>query len=326
MATFTWTFDSPTGTYKSHAMSSRLYEASVENSVFMDHVRPVDGFGRNSGETVTLTRVGNISEPTDPRLQEAIRIPEDDFELSVQTITVTEIGRAVPFTSLSTDLSKFDLDNPIQRKLRDQMRLSVDAMAAAAFKRASVKYTPTGTTGAPTFTAEFDGATAIVASRNVQVFDVERIRDLMFDELHVPPLDNDDYVAIMRTQALRGIKDDIDWEEWHKYTDPQAKFNGEVGRLESVRFIETNHATALARGLGAGGVLGEGVVFGEDAVAMAEAMTPELRAAIPRDFGRQRAVAWYGILEFDQIWDTVGTTSADVAGEARIVHITGAAA
>jgi hypothetical protein len=42
-------------------------------------------------------------------------------------------------------------------------------------------------------------------------------------------------------------------------------------------------------------------------------MTPELRASIPGDFGRAKAVAWYGILEFDVIWDT------DNAGEAKMV-------
>jgi hypothetical protein len=62
-------------------------------------------------------------------------------------------------------------------------------------------------------------------------------------------------------------------------------------------------------------VLGEGVVFGEDGVVLAEAMTPELRAAIPGDFGRSKAVAWYGILEFGIVWDTGN------AGEARIVHV-----
>jgi len=44
-------------------------------------------------------------------------------------------------------------------------------------------------------------------------------------------------------------------------------------------------------------------------------MSPELRAAIPGDFGRSKAVAWYGILEFDIIWDTGNP------GEARIVHV-----
>jgi len=63
-------------------------------------------------------------------------------------------------------------------------------------------------------------------------------------------------------------------------------------------------------------VLGESIFFGQDSVAMAEVLTPELRAAMPADFGRSKAVAWYGILEFGMIWDTAN------AGEARVVHVT----
>jgi N4-gp56 family major capsid protein len=144
----------------------------------------------------------------------------------------------------------------------------------------------------------------------------------MYDTLHVPRL-NGDYVAIARTLALRGIKRDPAWEEWKKYTDPAAKYNGEVGRIEGVRFVQTNHGTtaatsAAATGLGkvgTGNVLGEAVFFGEDSVVMGEAMAPELRAAIPADFGRSKAVAWYGIFEFGIIWDTGN------AGQARIVHV-----
>jgi len=139
VATFTWTYDAPTGTYKSHAMSRKLWEAALPGSVFMDHVRPIDSYGRKNGESVTLVRVANITEPTTAQLQEAIRIPEDDFALSTQTITVKELGRAVPYTSLALDLSEFDLENPIQKKLREQMRLVLDSMAAAAFKRTQVK-------------------------------------------------------------------------------------------------------------------------------------------------------------------------------------------
>lgn len=311
MAQFTWTFDAPSGTYKSHAMSSRLWEASVEMSVFMDHIRPIDGFGRHTGETVTLVRVANITEPTSAALQEGIRIPEDEFDLTTRTITVQELGRAVPYTSLSLDLSAFDLENPIQRKLRDQMRLVLDTMAATAFKNTKIKYSLDSGTSA---TVAVNGTFGSTSAVNMNVFHVEEIRDYMFDTLRVPPLENDDYVAIFRTLGLRGIKRDDDWADWHRYTDPQAKFNGEVGRIEGIRFIETNHANALGK-VGSNSVLGEGVVFGEDAVGMAEAMTPELRAAIPGDFGRSKAVAWYGILAFDTIWDTGN------AGEAKIVHV-----
>jgi N4-gp56 family major capsid protein len=311
MASFNWTFDAPTGTYKSHALSSKLYEAAVENSVFVDHVRPVDGYGRNKGETVTLTRVQNITEPTTADLEETVRIPEDEFNLTTKTITVTELGRAVPYTNLAQDLSEYDVENPIQRKLRDQMRLVLDTKAAVAFKLAKVKYVPTGATSNTITTNGTPGALATV---NMNFFHVEEIRDYMFDTLQVPPLEGDDYLGIFRTLGLRGIKRDTKWEEWHKYLDPQAKYNGEVGRIEGIRFIECNHARALGK-IGSGSILGEGVVFGEDGVAIAEAMTPELRAAIPGDFGRSKAVAWYGILAFDIIWDTGN------AGEARVVHV-----
>lgn len=311
MAQFTWRFDAPTGTYKSHALSSRLYEAAVANSIFVDHVRPAPGYGKKSGETVTLTRVRNVTEPTSAVLDETARIPEDDFQLSTKLITVNELGRAVPFTSLSQDLARYDIDNPIQRKLRDQMRLSLDTMAATAFKRAKVKYVPTG---AATNNITTNGTPGAAATANMNIFHVEQIRDYLFDTLNVPPLDNDDYLGIFRTLGLRGIKSDAEWKAWHQYTDPTAKFNGEVGRIEGVRFIESNHSNALGK-IGTGSVLGEGVVFGEDSVAVAEAMTPELRAAIPSDFGRSKAVAWYGILEFDIVWDTGN------AGEARIVHV-----
>lgn len=314
MAQFTWAFHAPSGTYKNHKLSPKLFEAAVELSVFMDHVQPAEGYGRSSGETVTLTRVRNVTEPTSADLDESMRIPEDDFQLSVRSITVKELGRAIPFTSLSGDLSKYDLDNPIQRKLRDQMRLVLDTKAANAFKEAKVKYAPTGTAGSPTNNIAVNGTFGAQAARNMQMFDVEQIRDYLFDDLNAEPAAGDDYVGIFRTLGLRGIKNDATWQDWHRYTDPQVKFNSEVGRIESVRFIETNHAKALGK-VGASSVLGEGVIFGADAVAMAEAMAPELRAAIPTDFGRLKAVAWYGILELGIIWDTGNK------GEAKVVHV-----
>ena len=79
MAQFQWQFDAPTGTFKQHALSQRLYEAAVARSVTMDHVRPVEGFGKKMGENVTLTRISNIAEPTSANLIEGERIPEDSF-------------------------------------------------------------------------------------------------------------------------------------------------------------------------------------------------------------------------------------------------------
>lgn len=307
---YSWIFDAPTGTFKNHKLSAELYKASVEDSVFMDHVKALSEFGRKMGESITIKRISTIAEPTSSDLTEGIRIPEDVFAMSTRAITVGEIGRAVPYTSLAEDLSSLDLENNIQSELRRQMKLTLDTKAAVAFRSTLIKYAVTGVASNNITTNGTFGATS---TDNMNVFHAEEIRDYMYDTLRVPKIGND-YVAIFRTLGLRGIKRDPDWEEWHKYTDPQAKYNSEVGRMEEIRFVETNHNAAL-RKVGTGSVLGEGVVFGEDGVAMIEAVSPELRAAMPQDYGRERGVAWYGILSFANIWNTGN------AGEAKIVHV-----
>ena len=315
-ATHTWVFDAPTGTYKNHAMSSSIFEASIAETIAMDFVNPVDGYGRKRGESVTLNRVSNVTEPTSATLSETQRIPEDEFDITNTSITVAEIGRAIPFTSLADDLGQHDMETAIQKELRKQMSLYLDSLALAAFKSCKHKYIPTGATAA---TWDTDGTASTACTANMNMYHVEEIRDYMFDTMHVPPYEGGDYIGIFRTKGLRGVKRDPDWEDWHKYTDPAAKFNSEVGRMEQIRFLETNHggSAVTAAGLNAGTYLGEGVVFGDDAVAMAEAVTPELRVALPQDFGRAQAVAWYGVLAFGIIWDT------NNAGEAKVVHVTG---
>lgn len=313
MTQFTWTLDAPSGVYKSHELSETIFRASVAESKFMDHVTPASEFGKKMGDTITFKRVTALTEPTSAALIEGVRIPEDALTLSTTSITVAEIGRSVPFTSLAEDLSTLDLEGTIQGELRRQMTLVLDQMAATEFQTTQIKYTPTGlasgtfnTAGSPT-----------TATANMNVFHAEEIADYMYDTLFVEPV-GDDFIAIFRTMGIRGIKRDPDWEEWHKYTAPAAKYNGEVGRIEGIRFIQTNHSTALASGMGTGSVLGEGVVFGRNACYIAEAQSPELRAQINKgqDFGRQHAVAWYGILAFGLPWDTGN------AGQAKIVHVT----
>jgi len=88
---------------------------------------------------------------------------------------------------------------------------------------------------------------------------------------------------------------------------------GEVGMIEKIRFVETNHANALGK-VGLNSVAGECVFFGDDAVALVEASTPELRAGIPGNFGRFKSVAWIGVLAMALIWNVAN------AGKAKVLH------
>lgn len=314
MANFEWTFDAPSGTYKNFSLSADLRSAAVAESKFMQFVRPESGYGRKSGESITIARVSNLAIPTSGKLQEGLKIPEDSLTISSVSITVSEWGRAVPYTSLSNDLSKFDMESIVQKELMKQMRLILDNAAATAFKTTKLKASSTSVSSVtinsngvfPTI-----GGSSPNSQNKLTVAHVEAIRDAMYQQYVVPPYEGDDYICILSTPAKRGLLSDPAWEDWHKYTDPQSKYNGEVGRIENIRFIESNNAGALGSSTPN---IGDALFFGADAVVMAVALDPELRAGIPGDFGRQKAVAWYGIMEFGLVWDTAN------AGEAKVVH------
>jgi len=314
MAQHSWVSDGPTGVYKNHDLSSKLRMAAIKEAKFMQFVKPEEGYGKKKGESVTITRVSNVTVPTSDVLNELDTIPEDTLSLSTQAITVSERGRAIPYTSLSLDLSSFDLESAIQMKLKDQLKLRMDITAAAAFKAGKILAIPTGIS-ATTF--ETDGAVSNTAVSNLNMYHVESIRDYMFSTLNIAPYMDDDYVCILSTQAKRGLLRDPAWVDWKKYTDPSAKFNGEIGRVENIRFVETNHTSALADSLGTGAVMGEAVFFGDSPVVMGVVEDPALRAKESEDFGRKKGVAWYGIYGFGQIW----SDSAN-AGEARVVYLT----
>lgn len=316
MATHSWTYDAPSGVYKNHALSSDVRMAAIAMTVFMPFSSPEDGFGAGKGSNVTITRISNVAVPSDDSLVELDRISEDSLSLSTQAISISERGRAIPYSSLSQDLAHFDLTSKIQKKLRDQMALRMDILCATAFKVGQVKAIPDGIAS---LTMDTDGTASTTAAANLNVYHMEQLRDQLFSTYNVAPYSGGDYVMIASTKALRGIKRDPNWEKWKVYSDQEAKFNSEVGKIEGIRCVESNNSSALSGSLGSGSVLGEAVLFGDDPVAFVSALDPELRAKESEDYGRSKGVAWYGRYGFGQIWSDSAT-----AGEARVIHVTSA--
>ena len=312
---FQWIPDITSGVSRNHALSNKLRFASIAGTKFVQFTRPEPGYGANQGDTVTIQRIRNIAEPSSGVLSASGKIPVDTLAMSTKSITVSEFGRGVGYTRLVQLLSNYDPDNAIQKTLLKQMKLTIDTVAATQFKAAQIRYAPQSQTGG-TFTTD-GGSTSATATNNTTVQHVKIIRDYMQDTIHVEPYEGDYYMALCSVKASRGVKDDPEFHSWRQYLEPgDAFYHGEIGMIENCRFIEVNHTNALANNKGTGSVLGEIVFFGDDPVALAEVEAPELLAGIPGDFGRQRAVAWFGVLAFGIIWDT----SND--GEARIVYVT----
>lgn len=59
---------------------------------------------------------------------------------------------------------------------------------------------------------------------------------------HKAPLINGKYVAIIHPSVAYDLRKSGDWVEAHKYASPEEIYNGEIGELHGVRFIESDNA------------------------------------------------------------------------------------
>lgn len=312
---FQWSGSITAGVSRNHALSSDLRFASIAETLVLQFARTEPGFGANQGESVTIQRVRNIAEPTSAVLSQSGKIPVDQMAMSTKTITVTEFGRAVGFTRLAQLLNKFDPENAIQKSLKKQMKLTLDTVAGTAIKNGMIRFGPTSAVGG-TFTTDA-GVTSVTGTNNMTVAHVKLIRDYMRKSLHVDPYQGQAYMALVSTKACRGVKDDPEFHSWRQYLRPgEVFFNAEVGEIEKCRFIEIDHDNVLTE-RGTGSAVGEAVFFGDDVLALAEVEAPELRMAIPGDFSRQHAIAWYGVLGMAGTWSDSAND-----GEARSVYFT----
>lgn len=315
MAAFQWVPDMPAGVMRNRALSTKMRYASIAATKFLQFVSPVEGFGRRAGDTITIPRARNLSEPGSAVIGRNQNIPVDQMALAQTSITVSKYGRGVEYDEETELLSFFDPKDFIQRSLIKQMKLVLDTVSAVPFKTCQTRFAPTSPTGG-TFTTDA-GTTTATATSNVSIAHMKIIRDYMASTIHAEPYESDYWMCIGSTKFLRGIKDDPEFLNWRTYIEPEMAFyRGEVGSIEKVRTIECTHGSALSNGVGTGSVLGEAVIFGEEPVVSAEVLSPELRAPFAGNVGLQRALFWYGMLGFGEVWPTAND------GEARIIYVT----
>lgn len=143
-------------------------------------------------------------------------------------------------------------------------------------------------------------------------------------ERNIPPFAADDYVAISHTTTYRTFRNSLETLQQYTETGLNKIFNGEIGRYEGTRFIEQ---TFIPKGGAAdsstfdpwGGTADAwnnaasswAFFLGADTCTEAVCVPEEIRASIPGDFGRSKALAWYFLGGFG--------LAHDVAADSRIV-------
>lgn len=142
------------------------------------------------------------------------------------------------------------------------------------------------------------------------ILDVRAIKDAVevLSTKNIPKVGGDFYVCFVHPHQSRNLRDDDSWITAAQYGDPDRIFNGEIGRIEDVVFIETTDLTVIPVNTGADPKntlvdTYKSILFGAEAFAKAVALPVEMRDNGIIDFGREHALAWYNIMGFGTLRD-----------------------
>jgi N4-gp56 family major capsid protein len=246
--------------------------------------------GKNKGESFHWNVYSDISSQG-TTLAETQTMPESNFTITQGTMTITEYGNSVPFTSKLDDLSKQPVMEVIDKVLKNDAKKAMDNGSYSQFNATLLRAIPTGGTDTAAITLYENGT--VTGTNNIALGKehVKSIVDAM-KERNIPPYVNDDYVCLAHPSTLRKLKNDL--ETIHQYVETGFRMimNGEIGRFESVRFVEQ---TNIAKGtnFSTHSKSNWAFFFGQDTVAEGIAIPEEMRGKIPTDYGRSKGVAWY---------------------------------
>lgn len=263
-----------------------------------------EAFGLGKGELFNWDIYSDV-QTQGGTLSETATMPESNFVITQNTLTITEFGNSVPYTKKLDDLSEHPVTEIIHKVLKNDARKALDATANAQFELTPIRITPVGETG-PGIVVTEDG---VPSTENDAPYDIAFAK-LIADELaerDVPTFDGTNYFSIARPTTLRTFKTDL--EAIHQYVSEgwHVIMNGEKGRYEGVRYTEQTNIPSE------GWVNGESdaiFFFGSDTVVEAFAIPEEIRGKIPTDYGRSRGIAWYAELGYGLVHT--------VAAQARI--------
>lgn len=301
MAGQVWGTNSLGGFAYSDNLSTYLRTDLQTRTRFRQFADAKEAFGLGIGDTFRWNHYSDVASEGG-QLDETEVMPETNFTINQDSLTIAEFGNSVPYTKKLDDLSEQPIKEIIRKVLANDARKVLDTQCYNQFNLSPLRVTASSSTAVQIVTT---GTPVIAHQAEMNSDHVKLVADEM-SERDIPTYDGNHYMAIFRPRALRALKDDL--EAIHQYTTEgwHVIMNGEKGRYEGIRFVEqTNIAAADFT------YSDRGFFFGQDTVIEAFAIPEEIRGKIPTDFGRNRGVAWYAELGYG--------IAHDVAAQARIL-------
>lgn len=259
-------FDTMTTGTESLSAEMKIYY----DDYLLDNAKPNlvhDQFGqkkpipKNKGKTIEFRRYKTLPKALTP-LTEGVTPDPNSLTVTTLTATVRQYG---DWISLSDMLLLTAIDNNLVEAvalLGDQAGRTLDTVTREVINGGTnVLYAPKGGT-AVTTRAELDGT----AQLSVQLI---MKAAAILKGTNAVPFDND-YVAIVHPYVAYDLMQDEKWEEWSKYTNPEHMYDGELGRIGRVRFVESTEAKIWEKAADGGLSVYSTLVIGKNAYGVTD--------------------------------------------------------
>ena len=232
-------------------MTTSTAELSAEMKIFYDKVllknaKPNlvhDQFGqkrpipKNRGKEIEFRRYKSLPKAM-TALQEGVTPNPNKLEVTTITARIQQYGDWIP---LSDVLIMTGIDNNLSEAmvlLGDQAGRTSDSVTREIINAGTnVLFAPKGDT-VVTAREDLDATALLTAQLVVKAAAILKGKN-------TKPIDNG-FVAIIHPYSAYDLMMDEGWKEAHKYTTPENMYNGELGKLGNVRFVESTEAKIWA--------------------------------------------------------------------------------
>ncbi len=193
---------------------------------------------KNGGKRIQFRRYASLPKALKPLTEGGT--PEGR-KLSA-TAVEAEVNQYGDFVCLSDVLDLTAIDNNVleaTKAVGRQAGLTLDTITRNVLQSGTnVFYCPkVGANGVQTPVTDRSG----LDKTCTLTVDVVKKVAAMLKAANAPKIDGD-YVCILHPYVAYDIMSDPRWEEMHKYTTPENMYQGEIGRIAGVRFVETSEA------------------------------------------------------------------------------------
>lgn len=208
----------------------------------------------NGGKTIEFRKFAPLAKATTPLTE---GVTPDGKSLSVSTITAT-VAQYGDFVTQTDVLELTALDNTIleaTKLLGRQAGLTLDTVVR------NVLNSGTNVTYCPKI-AEGGAETAVTSRENLDTTSQLTVKVIQQVVAKLrgqnAPTIGGKYVAIIHPYVAYDLMRDPEWIDAHKYANPTNLYEGEIGEIAGVRFVQTTEAKVFADGVFSTLFLGEG--------------------------------------------------------------------